>query len=119
MAFFQPEVWPTAPIRRRLRRFLPRMVTVLTSLTRMPWASYWSSRAFLISVLVAVRATLNVYRPWVYSRYVRSVMTGPMTTSEAARVVIVPPGLHGLRDRRGRHARHAPPWRARPVPFCR
>src|SRR5713101_4684579 len=107
MAFFQADVCPTEPMRRGLRLVLPRMVTVLTSLTRMPWASYWSSRAFLISVLVAVRATLNVYRPCVYSRYVRSVMSGPITTSEAARVVIAPP----RRGRgRGRHGRHARPW---------
>src|SRR4029077_19817654 len=67
MAFFQPAVWPTGPIRRRLRRVLPRMDTVFTSLTLIPWDSYWSSRAFLISVLVADFATLNVYRPCVYS----------------------------------------------------
>src|SRR5260370_39764853 len=67
MAFFQLAVWPTGPMRRRLRRLLPRIETVLTSLTLIPWASYWSSRAVLISVLLSDFATLNVYRPCVYS----------------------------------------------------
>src|SRR5260370_13607578 len=70
MAFFQLAVWPTGPMRRRLRRLLPRIETVLTSLTLIPWASYWSSSAFLISVLLADFATLNAYRPWAYSWYV-------------------------------------------------
>src|SRR2546421_636776 len=67
MAFFQSVVRPTfpEPVRRKLRRFLPRMVTVLISRTLMFWASYCSSRAFLISVLLAVDETLKVYRPCV------------------------------------------------------
>ena len=62
MAFFQSAVRPTVPepTRRKLRRFFPRMVTVLMSRTLMFWVSYCSSSAFLISVLLAVAATLNV-----------------------------------------------------------
>src|SRR6266571_2677884 len=61
IAFFQSVVRPTwpEPMRRKLRRFLPRIVTVLMSLTWMPCDSYCSSRAFLISVLEAVPSTLN------------------------------------------------------------
>src|SRR5207302_6826293 len=49
IAFFQSVVRPTwpEPMRRKLRRFLPRIVTVLISLTWMPCDSYCSSSAFL------------------------------------------------------------------------
>src|SRR5712691_9520643 len=99
MAFFQAEVWPTGPMRRRLRLVLPRMLTVLTSLTRMPWASYCSSTDLRLPVLVAARAPLNVYRPCVYGLFLRQVRTGPMPVCEAPRVLVEAPGLHARRDR--------------------
>src|SRR5437868_6263098 len=62
------------------------MLIVFTSRTLMPCDSYCSSSAFLISVFDARGLTRNVYRPWTYSWYVRSVMTGPITICEAERV---------------------------------
>src|ERR1039458_1416795 len=90
IAFFQSGLWPSTRVcPRERRRFLPRTLIVLTSMTVIFWSANASSSARRIWIFVADGWQRNTYRPDAIDAYDFSLMTGRTRPCSKARPALM------------------------------